>query len=650
VRPDPGLHAVPHRVRWPGILSRDVPPSVDAQPVASDELVRALIATTPGGIVRVAADGRVVDANAQACQILGLHLDALSRTWIADFDTKVLDEQGCAAPVETFPVSITLTTGKSAGPRTLGVQRPDGSVSWAVYHSMPLAAADGMLAGALVTLLDITDRVRIESALRQGEERWRSLVQNLPDFVITLDRQGYLQAINRTVPDLDAATVIGRHFSEYMPPESAAAQWQKIQHVLATGETGTFETLGQGAAGRTEWYETVLAPLQRDGKIDGVIVISRNIENRKRLEMELARSQRLASIGMLAAGIAHEINNPLTYILASIDHAMERARDAESLTAMAEARSGAERVRAIVADLKLLSREGDDGDGPSDLGKVVDAALGIVDSELRHSATLVRDDTPLPPVVGSEGRLVQVALNLLVNAVHAFEDSDPSRNSIRVATRLADGGRMAELVVEDDGAGIAAEDLPRIFDPFFTTKSPGKGTGLGLAICHSIVTSLGGTVEADSAPGRGTRIHVRLPLADRPISDPPAPPVPQPSHRRRVLVVDDDVAVARALGRMLGDVHDVTLAHDGADALAMLEQQAFDLVLCDVMMPRVTGIDVYERVRAQRAAIADRFVLVTGGVFSADLRARMEAHGVPCLYKPFDRATLLALVERILAR
>ena len=329
---------MPHRVARPGILCRDVPPCVDAQPVASDELVRALIATTPGGIVRVLADGRIVDANAQACQLLGVHIDVLSRTWIADFDAKVLDEHGRAAPVETFPVSITLTTGKPSGPRTLGVQRPDGTVSWAVYHSMPLAAADGTLAGALFTLQDVTERVRMESELRQGEERWRSLVQNLPDFVITLDRQGYLQAINRTVPDLDADGVIGHHFSEYMPTESAASQWQRIQRVLATGETMTFETLGQGAGGKTEWYETVLAPLQRDGKIDGVIVISRNIENRKRLELDLARSQRLASIGMLAAGIAHEINNPLTYILASIEHAMERARDAESLTALTEAR------------------------------------------------------------------------------------------------------------------------------------------------------------------------------------------------------------------------------------------------------------------------------------------------------------------------
>ncbi|HET6583416.1 MAG TPA: ATP-binding protein, partial [Nannocystaceae bacterium] len=291
--------------------------------------------------------------------------------------------------------------------------------------------------------------------------------------------------------------------------------------------------------------------------------------------------------------------------------------------------------------------EHDELDGPAELRKVVDAALGIVDSELRHRARVVRHDGDVPLVRGNEGRLVQVTLNLLVNAVQAIADSDPTRHVVRVITRRAAEGQFAELLVEDDGAGIAAEDLPRIFDPFFTTKPPGTGTGLGLAICHSIVSAVGGTVSVDSEVGRGTRVCVRLPLAPEAARATPRRPTPTDYARRRVLVVDDEIAVARALGRMIGDVHDIVIANDGEEALGLIGGGAFDLVLCDVMMPRISGLDVYDHVRAEHPALAQRFVLVTGGVFAPELRARLEAHGVPCLYKPFDRATLLEVVERM---
>jgi PAS domain S-box-containing protein len=625
--------------------------SFEALPVDSDELARALFATTPGGIVRVLLDGRIVDANAQACALLGLYKDELTQTFVADFETRVVDLQGMTVPVEAYPVSITLTTGEPAGPLTLGVERRDGSVSWSVYHSVPLNGADGALAGALVTLLDISDRVRAEKELRRSEERWRSLVQSLPGFVMTHDREGYLLSINRTAEGLTDSDARGHHFAEFMPPDSAAVHARHFAHVVATGDTVAFELLGQGDGGALCWYETVLAPLRREGQIEGVITIARNIDARKRLEEELARSQRLAAIGTLAAGIAHEINNPLTYILGSLDFALAHPQDDEARAALVEARSGAERVRSIVRDLKLLARE-DDGDESAadltaDLGRVVDAALGIVDSELRHRARVVRHDVELPLVRANEGRLVQVLLNLLVNAVQAIEGSDPEQHVVRVTTRRAVDGLAAELLVEDDGGGITTENLPRIFDPFFTTKPAGTGTGLGLPICHSIVTAFGGTIAIDSETDRGTRVCVRLPFAE-PLLDPMTRPVPtSAAPRRRVLVVDDEAAVARALARMIGDAHDVRIANDGEEALVLLGRETFDLVLCDVMMPRISGIDVYERVRAEHPALAHRFVLVTGGVFAPDIRSRLEAHGVPCLYKPFDRAALLEVVARV---
>src|SRR5262249_5187259 len=256
------------------------------------------------------------------------------------------------------------------------------------------------------------------------------------------------------------------------------------------------------------------------------------------------------------------------------------------------------------------------------------------------------------------GRLGQVFLNLLVNAVQAIPDGSPTDHEIRIVTRMERGRVLVEI--GDDGLGIPAEILPRIFDPFFTTKPIGVGTGLGLAICHGIVAAMNGEITVETELGRGTTFLVSLPAATqearvRPAPSPRARAVLDGARagdaRLRVLVVDDEPALSRALTHILSPTCEVAQAHGGSEALEMLEHDdRFDIIFCDLVMPEVSGMDVYERIEASRPALAQRFAFMTGGAFTARARDFLERTQNPCIAKPFDLEELAALLRRVKRR
>jgi CheY-like chemotaxis protein len=268
-------------------------------------------------------------------------------------------------------------------------------------------------------------------------------------------------------------------------------------------------------------------------------------------------------------------------------------------------------------------------------------------NEIRHRARLVKAYGPVPPVEGSESRLGQVVLNLLVNAAHAITEGSAEQNEIRVTTSTDAEGR-AVLEVRDTGGGIAPGARQRIFDPFFTTKEIGVGTGLGLSICHGIVSAMGGTIAVDSQPGAGSLFRVVLPPAS---AAPPASrfaaPAAAPPRRCRILVVDDEPLIAAMLRRTLAPDHEVVAAESGREALHRLvdDRERFDLVLCDLMMPEMTGMEVHAALARSAPDEAERLVFVTGGAFTP--RAQAFLAGVPnrCIDKPIDVLQLRALVQ-----
>lgn len=380
--------------------------------------------------------------------------------------------------------------------------------------------------------------------------------------------------------------------------------------------------------------------------------MSRDLQGRERnleeARAQLAQADRMALVGTLAAGIAHEINNPLTWINANLKFAASaidakaRARSPrlrEAGTALAEAITGAERVRAIVADLKLFSRKSEELRDPVDVRRPLETALKMVGPDLRRKARVVQELADgVPPVAADEARLGQIFLNLVVNALQALPD-EPERNEIRIRVQ----GDATNVVVEvsDNGCGIAPELLGRIFDPFFTTKPAGVGTGLGLSICHGLVTAMGGTIRCRSTPGAGTTFAVSLPAAE--VQTAPAPgaaPVAAPAPATgTLLVVDDQPEVIAAVRRMLPELR-VEGAADFAEAMTRLTGSSWDYVLVDLLLPGRSGIELFEHVRTTMNGVEARMVFTTGAVASEKISAFLDSVPNERVDKPFDARTL----------
>jgi two-component system, cell cycle sensor histidine kinase and response regulator CckA len=285
-------------------------------------------------------------------------------------------------------------------------------------------------------------------------------------------------------------------------------------------------------------------------------------ENEEKLQQQLLFADRMAAVGTLAAGSAHEINNPLTAVttnlsllleeLAALGDTVPAAQRAELTELASEARTGAERIRKIVRGLKTFARAAEERPAVVDLQRVIELAVTLTSNEIQHRARLVKEYGDTPPVMADDARLGQVFINLLVNAVQAIPEGESTQHEIRIVTST-DGDGRAVIEIRDTGRGIPEALLQRVFDPFFTTKPVGVGTGLGLSICHNIVTSMGGQLSVASELGRGTSFRVVLPPAsaeDHQVAAPTVPTTAAP-HRGAVLVVDDEPAVGTVLRRVL---------------------------------------------------------------------------------------------------
>ncbi|WP_163996951.1 ATP-binding protein [Pyxidicoccus caerfyrddinensis] len=369
------------------------------------------------------------------------------------------------------------------------------------------------------------------------------------------------------------------------------------------------------------------------------------------LLQEKEGEQRARSLGIIAAGLAHEINNPLAYTTGNLEFLKQQlpcpqtsdGTGDECHQVLDEALEGARRIRRIVADLGAFSR-GDTGDEEAvDLKAVVESTLRMAANQLRHRAQVVREyDAELPHVRGTTTKLGQVVLNLVLNSAQAIPEGRYSEHRLTVSLRSAVGGVV--LAITDTGRGIPPEVLPRIFDPFFTTRRMGGGMGLGLAICRDIVNALGGGMMVSSEPGQGTTVEVRLPRLElAPAKDAAEERVP-PCSGRRVLAVDDEPRVLDLLRRMLRG-HELITAANGREALEWLRtDRAFDVILCDLMMPELTGIDVYQAVRESWPGLHERIAFITGGAFTPDTQRFVEQVGNPLLTKPFQPAHVHGLL------
>ncbi len=525
--------------------------------------------------------------------------------------------------------------------------RTDGSPMTAWVIPVTQALLDGERATFLM-FEDITERRAAERELRLTQ----FAIDHAADPALWLSRAGQIVYANHAACSVLGYTrteLEGKAASDIDPsmiPGATPAGW-------AAGVGGSRKTLFRTAKGRTVPVEVSTNVLNFDGD-EFVVAFARDLSERERMAANLQKADRLASVGSLAAGVAHEINNPLAYVIANLEvlhedlAGMQLDGGDNMRRSLREAIDGADRVRRIVGDLKSFARADDEEVQAVDVHEVIDAAADIASNEIRHRAELVRRYGDVPRVRGNPGRLTQVFLNLLVNAAHAIAEGQPHQR-ITVRTREQADGVLVE--VSETGSGISSEMVDRVFDPFFTTKPQGMGTGLGLSICHGIIAALGGEIRVDTRVGEGSTFRVLLRKADARNAAPEVrprlggEPGPAPLRPLRILVVDDEPLIGEGIRRALRG-HLVEIARGGREAIERCEGDDFDLVLCDVMMPDLSGMEVYGKLRTAKPGFEAKFVFMTGGAFTPKARDFLEKVQAEHLEKPFSLRELRMLVNR----
>jgi PAS domain S-box-containing protein len=523
------------------------------------------------------------------------------------------------------------------------VRYADGSRHDVMFHKATFDDADGGLAGLVGTILDITTRKRAEHALRESERDLAATHDALGAGVIRTDVEGRILRMNRV-----AEAMTGWPQDE--------ARGRALDEICAMSGDGD----GLVLRARNDAARAIAATTTALPAAEGAVTVLRDVADERRareaqraMQERLAVAERMSSVGTLASGVAHEINNPLSYVIGNLtllDEELRRQGAGELRQLVTEALDGSERIRRIVRDLRTFARADDDQRGPISVPRVLELALAVAGNEIRHRARLARELADVPPVIGNEARLGQVLVNLLVNAAQAIPEGDAEHHEIRIACRF-DGERVV-VEVHDTGGGIPEAIRGRIFEPFFTTKPIGTGAGLGLAASHGIVTGMGGELTVESELGRGSVFRVSLPAAPgaRPRAAEPVAPRTGGSTgaRARILIADDEPIVTRTLTRFLTRAHDVTVAASGREALDAIAAARFDVILCDLMMPEMTGMDIHAALVERDPATADRMIFMTGGAFTARARAFLDAVSNARLEKPFTIATLEALIrERV---
>jgi PAS domain S-box-containing protein len=543
-----------------------------------------------------------------------------------------------------------------SGVMTLDVQnvRKDGSRIWCRAHVSRLEHPAYGVAWVAVHE-DVTDS-------KNDRERLDLFFEMSLDLLSIAGMDGHFVRLNPAWMALlgwSEEELLSRHWLEFVHPDDLEATVAAGRQLAAGSPLVAFTNRYVCRDGSYRWIEWRCVPALQRGLI---YAAARDISARRRaeeardeLQRQLTIAERMVSVGTLAAGVAHEINNPLSYLTTNLEVALEElhalpgglsstgVKDLEEM--LLEARTGADRVRKIVRGLQTFSRSEEERRVVVDVRATLELAINMTFNEIRHRARLVKDFGPIPFVEVDDAQLGQVFINLLVNAAQAIPEGNVDANEIRLITST-DGGGNAVVEVRDTGPGIPASVFDRIFDPFFTTKPIGVGTGLGLSICHNTVTNMGGHISVTSTVGAGTSFRVVLPAARvqrLPEEEGNAAPAAVVQRRASVLVVDDEPSVGTALRRILRD-HDVTVVTTAREALRLVGTTQFDVILSDLMMPEMSGGEFYDELSRRSPADARRMVFVTGGAFTPAASEFLNRVPNPRFPKPFEAKAIRAVV------
>jgi len=530
------------------------------------------------------------------------------------------------------------------------VLRPDGGLVPIECAATRISTPNGTFTFGYFR--DLTWERDTLAALRQSEARFRFLVEAAPDGVVIL-AGGKIVFMNPRASRLfgvpDGQDPVGRGIGEYMPPLDAALAGGRIGEMLRTGKEMPPNEYGT-LADPERIVEIKSVACQWDGA-QAVLGLARDVTERKAMQRRLVEADRLAALGTLAAGVAHEINNPMTYALLAVQRiertvaglGLPEATLAGLREQLGDIEHGIGRVASITRSLRAFARPDDTVPGPVDVGAVLRRALQIVDHDLRNRAELVLELPELPWVTGNAARLEQVMVNVLINAIQALPDGGAHLISVVVHQ---DQDRVT-VSVRDTGRGMSAAIRDRIFEPFFTTRPIGEGMGLGLSVSKTIIEGFGGDLAVSSSPDAGTTVSItlRVHAGGRTESQAESNGV---RVRRKVLLIDDEVVLRRVFGQLLSKHHDVETAGSGIEALVALRDDKFDVIVCDVMMPEMNGCELYRRIAAEHPGHERKIVFITGGTFTRDVDDFLASTPNRLLTKPFNLESILSTIDYVI--
>jgi len=682
------------------------PPALDRKDLAAFDLIpQGVVVTRP-------SDGLFLYVNAAAAGVLGRPPEEL----VGRRRASELYER----PERRS--EVVQEVAEAGTPEEVALLRPDGRRVW-VLLTLRQALFDGEPC-LLCSVVDVTHRLGIEAELRQSQDRLAIVGAMARSIRAGLSRVRVAEvAVERTAEILSSELRVccalldelgeARVLASHGPPSMPSLEGRVVDLSLAPAY---LEALVEGRPFVTEdalddrrladvreslaplgCRAFVDAPLFGGAELVGVFCIAAaeprafsqhevetlrevasylsgalhdaQLQEERReheaFQRELLHADRLKSIGQLAAGVAHEINNPAAFVSANLDALRTAVRRASRQASddggpldlremgriLHECEVGLHRIASVASQLRAFARVERDELETTDLNGLVEGACAMVRNEVRARGTLVTELGNVPLVVACPGKISQVLVNLLVNAAHALPEGDVEANRIVVRTRRQ--GDQVTITVEDTGSGMDERVRARIFEPFYTTKPRELGTGLGLSLSAEIVRQHGGEIEVSSAPGQGSTFSVSLPIGQvRPSSlqGLAVPNVEAGRRRLRVLAVDDEELLLRSLERTLGRRHELVTALGGRAGLAAMEgDDRWDVVLCDLMMPDLDGQRLYETVARDRPQIARRFVFMSGGAFTPRTKEFVARVDRPVLHKPVRVQALETALARLVS-
>jgi PAS domain S-box-containing protein len=638
------------------ILARDI----TAQR-RSEARFTELFETLQEGIFIVSPEDKIMEVNPALVRMLGY---AAKEELLAKKVSEIFVD-----PQQRAVLIHEVDTQNVPQSREITLRRKDGQSITCLNTSTAVRGATGQVVRYQGALADITERLAIEKRLYQQQEFARRLVDSFPDLIFVADAEKRYNFVSPKVKEVlgyEPAEMIGVHFGDRTHPEEKSAALAVFDDLIQGKRNfASIEIRARHKSGDWRRIRCHFSPLfDVKGAIEGVVISGRDITEVKRLEEQLIQAEKLAAMGQMLAGVAHELNNPLTAILGASELLRDRVGIDENIQRQLDmTHRQARRAARIVQNLLEFSRPALPQKKPLDLNAVVDRTLQLHEHSLRRNAIEVDfSSTPgLPPTVGDANQLIQVFLNLVSNAEQAIHEIRPSG---RIQIRLGQSGSRVFVTVQDDGVGIKTEDLPKIFDPFFTTKRPGGGTGLGLSICLSIVREHGGDIEAESLPAGGAAFTVFLPVAaDQPKiskrdedsgSGEMMAPTLDLLKNRKILVVDDEEPIRMLLSDGLSAQGlEVNCAATAEEALALVLRTKYDAILCDLHLsgtgPNADGYSVAQRLKIASGAHKPELLYMSGEVLEEG-QGSSASISFRRLQKPFRISDVLNVLIMIFSR